>query len=334
MYNSRKKLLTRAAIMPTKSVKTSTLRVATDPAAWRAVLTERIWSLKGPCSAMSHHLDGGSIPEAIYWPIRYQHPNAAAFVRPLRQGFCRMTSVESSDIAQPYEGIVVIEVAHMGKTYRVAVDYYDYTTVNRACLDTVALYFKMQHLRQGYGDSRVVPGGYIAAKQSLYDNYCRLRRLHGKRVHTDVYGRFGLRFAPEIRGRAIEILRAQNGFAFSGGTSLAPYMQSLRDAARSRICIDMPGNGPFCYRLVEYLALGCCVIGPRHATTLHSALVDGVHIVYCRDDLADLSSLCQHYITDIAAREQIADNAARYFDNHLHPHQLAKYYLETSTERL
>jgi hypothetical protein len=320
--------------MPAKSVRTSTLRIAADPAAWRAVLAERIWNLKGPCPPVNDQLKDGPTPEAIHWPIEYQHPNATAFVRPLRQGFDRLTSVESSDIAQPYEGIVVIEVVHMGKTYRVAVDYYDYTTVNTACLDTVALYFKMQHLRQGYDDPRVVPGGYIAAKQSLYDNYCRLRRLRSKHIHTDVYGRFGLRFAPEIRGRAIEILRAQNGFAFSGGTSLAPYMQSLRDAARSRICIDMPGNGPFCYRLVEYLALGCCVIGPRHATNLHAQLIDGKHIVYCRDDLADLDSLCQHYTTDIAACEQIAATAARYFDDHLHPYQLAQYYLETSAQRL
>jgi hypothetical protein len=38
------------------------------------------------------------------------------------------------------------------------------------------------------------------------------------------------------------------------------YTQYLREIADSRVCIDLPGEGPFTYRLVEYLAIGSCII--------------------------------------------------------------------------
>jgi hypothetical protein len=112
------------------------------------------------------------------------------------------------------------------------------------------------------------------------------------------------------------------------------FSQSLREAAHARVCVDLPGNGPFCHRLVDYLAIGACVVGPRHATNLHAELVDREHIVYCRDDLSDLVELCAHYVENDRAREEIGANAAGFFDEHLHPRQLAAYYLRTIDTRL
>ncbi len=96
----------------------------------------------------------------------------------------------------------------------------------------------------------------------------------------------------------------------------------------------MPGNGPFCFRLVDYLAMGCCVIGPKHATTMHADLRDGEHIVYCRDDLSDLGDLCQFYVENDPAREAVSANAARFFDENLHPAQLARHYIQLISARL
>ena len=266
--------------------------------------------------------------------MEYQHVNATKFVQPLREGLSKLATVEPRPISQPYPGIVIIGVGYQDRTFSIAVDYYDYPFINEHCLKNVSLYFKMQHLRSGYRDPKILPGGYVAGKQSLYDYYCRLRELRRRTSQLDVYGRFGMRFSPEIRRRAVAILESESRFQFSGGTSVALYMQFLREAARARVCIDMPGNGPFCYRLVEYLGAGCCVVGPRHEAMMHAELRDRVHIVYCRPDLADLADLCAYYVDNSAARGEIEANAARFFDDYLYPTRLASYYLRALSDRV
>ncbi len=228
----------------------------------------------------------------------------------------------------------MFDIRYPTETLSIAVDYHDLPAVNTDCLAHVALYFKMQYLRSGYDDAKILPGGYIASRESLYRHYCRLRELRERGPRSDVYGRFGTRFSAEIRRRAIEILQHQTQFKFTGGTSLALYMQSLREAAQARVCIDMPGNGSFCHRLVEYLAVGCCIVAPRHTSITYPELRDREHIIYCRDDLADLAELCAHYVENDQAREMVSANAARFFDENLHPGQLAGYYLRTFHERL
>jgi hypothetical protein len=237
-------------------------------------------------------------------------------------------------LPQPYEGIVVLAARYRDATFQIAVDYYDYAEINEHCLQKVSLYFKMQYRRSGYRDPRVVPGGYVAGKPSLYNHYCRLRELRRLRPRFDVYGRFGMRFSSQVRSRALSILDSESRFQFSGGASRVLYMQSLREAARARVCIDMPGNGPFCYRLVEYLAIGCCVVALPHEAIMHAQLRDRENIIYCRADLADLADICAHYVQDADARHEIETNAARFFDDHLYPTPLASYYLRTLNDRI
>jgi glycosyltransferase involved in cell wall biosynthesis len=247
------------------------------------------------------------------------------------------TAVEPRPIPQPYKGVVIFEIRYQEDAIPVAVDYYDYEPINRECLERVPLYFKMQYRRSGYDDPRILPGGYIAGKQALYDYYSNLRELRRRPHAYDVYARFGTfntRSSNAIRRQAVALLEHDDRFAFAGGTSLALYMQYLREAARARVCIDMPGNGPFCFRLVEYLAMGCCVVAPRHATVMPAELQDREHIVYCQDDLSDLADLCMHYVENDQAREAVAANAARFFDEHLQPAQLAGHYLRVFSERL
>jgi hypothetical protein len=306
-----------------------------SPSAWQASAAKRVWKAGGPCSPTAPAPLLPDAPACVGWPTQYEWPHAARWVMPLREGLSRLTDVSPRAIEQPYEGIVLLEVAFGDEgPQRVAVDYYDYTFVNERCLGEVALYFKMQHLRDGYRDARIVPGGYVASSRSVYDHYCRLRELGRREPRFDVYGRFGTRYGADVRRRAVETLQGQTRFGYAGGTSLVSHMQSMREAARARVCLDLPGNGPFCHRLVDYLAIGACVVAPRHGALLHARLRDGEQIAYCREDLADLADVCARYVEDEQARARIGAGAARFFDEHLQRTQLAAYYLRTLQSRL
>src|SRR5262249_18290776 len=126
---------------------------------------------------------------------------------------------------------------------------------------------------------------------------------------------------------AVQLLSNQSSFHYEGGLSKVRYSRFLREVARSKICIDLPGNGDFCFRLIDYLAVGTCVIGPRHRTLLHVPLVDRKHIVYTQDDLSDLIELCMFYLKNDEARENICQNSRLFFDQYLQRDQLAAYYL-------
>jgi Glycosyl transferases group 1 len=303
-----------------------------DWRSWIACAADFGWRVAAPCAqpALSH--TNPELSVIVTWPSKYQHPNAAPFVESLLAGLATMGRVHRAYIPQPYEGIVLLTVDAGYGPQRVAIDYFDFTHVNEQCVREVDVYFKMQYRRQGYGAnfSHVIPGGYVASSMYVYRYWCYLRRLHrqGKPI-ADVFGRFGLRYATEVRARAIEILTSDPRVAFAGGTSSRKYTWYLREMARARVCLDLPGQGPFCYRLVEALAMGSCVVGPPHETALPVRLRPGVEIVHCAPDLSDLADLCAYYVHNAAACASVGRAAAQYFDEHLHPLALAAYYVES-----
>jgi hypothetical protein len=318
----RERLANRAR----KLISPSSLHAAASARAWRL--------LHGSCEPAGQDPRVAQGAPTVHWPTRYEWRNAGTWVQPVRQGLSGFTRVESRRLAQPYKGLVLFEVAYPGmEPVSVALDYYDYTFVNEECLAQVGAYFKMQYLSGGYGDERVVPGGYVASDSSMYDCYCRLRALAQRGPRVDVYGRFGTLFGAELRRSAVERLRADERFSYGGGTSLVSHMRSMREAARASVCVDLPGNGPLCHRLIDYLAIGACIVAPRHPAILHSRLREGENIAYCREDLSDLEDVCARYAADAQARERISAGAARFFDEHLTRPRLAAYYL-TTLERL
>jgi hypothetical protein len=111
------------------------------------------------------------------------------------------------------------------------------------------------------------------------------------------------------------------------GPDKTPYREYLFEIPRAKVCVDMPGKGELCPRLIDYLAVGACVVGPPPSNRLPVELVDGQHLVYCKRDLADLGDVCAQLVRDEQERERIARNAREYFDRHLHRHQLAAYYV-------
>jgi hypothetical protein len=305
------------------------LRLARRPGTWRAAAHDAAGRARPPARSPAPPTWPPPGPDVrVEWPAAYEHPNAARFAAPLRRGFAALATLATEPIPQPFAGVVLIRVRAPGAAVRTAaIDYFDFPHVNAACLDQVDVYFKMQHLPAGYGDPRVLPGGYVAARASTYDHADRLRRLTDRPPRFDVYGRFGREFAPAVRTAAVARLTDQDRFTFAGGLGLVSHAEAIREAARAGVCVDLPGQGPLCHRLIDYLAIGACVVAHPHAALLPVPLTDGVDIAYTAPDLSDLVELCDRYAHDPSARRRLQLGARTYFDAHLDLRQLAGYYL-------
>jgi hypothetical protein len=271
----------------------------------------------------------------IRWPSTYQWPTARIWVDPLLYCFKNRARVEFAEVPQHYRGTVLFQFVIAGKSHNVAIDYSDYAEVNHESAASCAVYFKMQHLREGYGLPNVLPGGYVSGGRKLYLHLNRLRRMRDEQNFAfDVYGRFSTEFAGEARRRAVEVLNEQPRFRFEGGLKKVNYLSFLKEVARAKVCIDLPGEGDLCFRLVNYLAVGACVVGPRPRTMLQAPLIDGVHVAYCAPDFSDLVDVCQQYLSNHEAREEMCRNNRRFFDEYLHQDNLSAYYLRSCLDRL
>ncbi len=272
----------------------------------------------------------------VRWPAKYEWDPARDWVNILLQGFKEHLKVEIvSDIPQPYLGTVVFQLARNGKVYDVAIGYSDYMPIDENCAKQCDLYFKMQYLRGGYGDPKVIPGGYVPEGSKIYFQIPKLRKLRDQKNYLyDVYGRFGLNAAREIRERAINILNKQDQFQFEGGMKAVSYTEFLREVAQSKICIDLPGQGDFCFRLINYMAVGACIVAYPHGTDLQVPLINGKHLVYCKPDYSDLVDICQYYLEHDEEREAMAMNSRKFFDLYLHKDNLVRYYLRMMVDRL
>jgi hypothetical protein len=264
----------------------------------------------------------------VYWPVKYEWPDAEKWVEPLVSELRRRVTVEIVDLEQIYPGTVTFRVSAEGREHNIAVDYWDHSTINEGCLKDALVYFKMQYSAGGYDDPRVLPGGYVPDSRQLY---LSLRKLRCERDRMDfdfeVYGRFSLDYARERREQAVTLLKSQTKFAFEGGLTKVSYQEFLRQVARSKICIDLPGNGDFCHRLVNYMAVGACIIGPPHRNRFHVPLRDREEIAFTKPDLSDLVDLCAYYLENDEEREKMCRASRRYFDLNLHRRNLSSYYL-------
>ena len=270
-----------------------------------------------------------SVRAVIRWPSTYEWPAAQKWVGGLRASLAAELRVASAEIAQPYNGVVLIEFQLDGVAHEVAIDYSDHTRLLDEVANRCPLVFKMQYDSGGYGYSHVIPGGYVPGRPYLYKYLPGLRHLRDQRSpRYEVYGRFGLGYATDVRRTAVELLRSQRGFHYEGSLVTRPYAAYLREAALSRVCVDLPGNGDMCHRLVDYLAIGCCVVRPRPRTRLHVELTDGTNVRFSDDLGADFVGACADLVDnpDRSARMGLA--ARDYFDRYLNVDQLAGYYLD------
>lgn len=299
------------------------LRARASPVA----LPESSWSLPPEVSGLK-----------ILWPARYDWPPSERWVAPLLARFkerARVQLVEPDLSSRRYDGVVAFDVESGDRRSRVIIDYSDYPVVHEDLAREVLVYFKMQFVKSGYGPPSVIPGGFVMGRGDGYDLLASLRRERDRqRFRYDVYGRFSLDFAHDTRAAVINALRGQSRFAYEGSGRLQRYPRFLRDIAQSKVCIDVPGNGDFCYRLMDYFGVGACVISPGHANRLHRELEPGVHIAYAKPDLSDLVELCDYYVRDADAREKMCRNSREFFDRYMHRNQLGDYYLAQIWSRL
>ncbi|WP_224360319.1 glycosyltransferase [Hyalangium versicolor] len=272
---------------------------------------------------------------SVAWPRTYDWEHAAKWADPFKWGLAERARLEEVDLPQNHERVVLFEVGYAGARLRVALDYADSPELNSECLREVALYFKMQYRQAGYGSRRVLPAGYVPGSLHLYDYLAPTRALRDERRFTyDVLGRFELDSASDLRRQALEQLEAQTRFRFHGGARGVRYSRLLREVALSRVCVDMPGNGGFGFQLMDFLAVGSCVVAPRHVQLLPGGLVEGEHVVFVRPDLSDLVDTCARYVEDTEASERIARNARHFFDAYLHRRALADACLSTCVQAL
>jgi Glycosyl transferases group 1 len=271
----------------------------------------------------------------ILWPTRYAWSPGFRWVEPICAGLSRYVEVRRAAIAQLPGTAIEIRVVHKGREHKVAIDYTDKPdAISSQYLRNSLLYFKMQFRNGGYGDSRIVSGQYVPhGGLELYHHLPRLRRIRDAAAsgEFDVYGRFTVQQGNQggdVRARAVGLLSAQRSFRFQGGGRMLAPIRSLGEVARSKICIDLPGRGPFCFRLVEYLSIGACIVAYPHEAALCPPLVPGKHIAYCRPDLRDLVEICQHYLTHDEDRQAMIQASREYFDDYLHRDCIAAYYLE------
>jgi len=265
----------------------------------------------------------------LIWPDKYQWPESKHYFANLREGLGRLVRIEEGAVPQPKTGAIVVRFVAGGETHDIGLDACDYLDlINEECLARVSCYFKMQYRRGGYGDERIKPGAYVNSSPYFYRYLARLRQIKDREspLH-EVYGRFGLEFAADVRQRAVGMLNAQTEFRYTGSTATVRYGQYLREIARSQVCIDLPSNSDLTFRLVDYLGIGACVIGPPLRVEMHVPLVDGEHIVHCAPDLSNLVELCRRYRDDEQECGRVTRGARDYFDRYLHRDQLAAYYL-------
>ena len=271
----------------------------------------------------------------IIWPSSYTWPHADKWMNQIQKGLATHVTLRESN-TRPLscsEFIVPLTLKTNNKEILLAIDYSDYTDIDEEIAAKVSCYFKMQYRKEGYAQSSVIPGGFVCNDPAVY-NYASALRDEKSENRFDLYGRFSVELGRDTRTRAINLLRAQNKFQFEGDLTRIRYSKFVEESYHSRLCLDLPGNGAFCFRLLDYFALGCAVISPTHKNRLHVPLIEGKHIVYCKEDLSDLVEVAANTLNDPMKLARLRKNCREYFDRYLHCEQLAAYYLYTCYSHL
>ncbi len=304
------------------------LRRSVRPVALLDRAREGIWRLRNdyrPLAELSWPLGAAELDDVrVEWPSTYHWAPSATWLDPLRLGLEQHVPVVTTEIAQPAAPVVVFAVSVGNVRHEVAVDYSDYAEVDERWAARALVYFKMQFAADGYSLETLAPGGYLPYDRNLPSILGTLRRLGNSSRRPVVYGRFSPN--NDVRRAAATALEGQRSFEYEGGLSLRGYGTYLADAVRSAVCIDLPGRGPLCFRLIDYLASGCCVVALRHDAVLPVPLVDGVHLAYV-DSVDELLSCCERLLADPERARTLGEGARDYFDRYLERRQLAAYYL-------
>ncbi len=260
----------------------------------------------------------------VRWPRRYAWSNAKRCVEPIRLGIGRHVRLITADIPQNPGNLVKFELVRGSQTTVVAVDYDDLPILHPDATH-VALCFKLQFQRGGYGQASIIRGGYVAPKLAVYRHARRWRALHERATEgTAVFARFSP--TSDVRRELLEPI-GRAGWTTDRVVAGSSWLEYMHDLSRARICLDAPGRGELCFRLVEALAAGACIVGPELEAELHVPTRGAV--VRVRRDQSDLVDTCEALLRDPEKRAVLRCRAGAYFDRYLDLHQLGAYYLRS-----
>jgi hypothetical protein len=243
-------------------------------------------------------------------------------------------AVRTAGIPQEPGNIVHLLFTDGNSRLRVGIDYDDLSDLHGSA-PSLDLYFKLQYRREGYEYSHVVPGGYVSGKTAVYRYVDRWREWReSQQNHFEVLGRFGLHPEANVRRSILQLMTEQRRFSFEGGATRTTWWEHMQDLCRSKVCLDAPGRGELCFRLVECLAIGSCIVGPTLENELHVPLQDGIHHVRVNRDLSDLVETCEKLLENPDKRARLTTAAMDYFDRYLRLEQIGGYYIDQCVRAL
>ena len=118
-----------------------------------------------------------------------------------------------------------------------------------------------------------------------------------------------------IRSQALDILSGKFDCKDNGtgrNQKFSKYKRKgefyLEELARCKIVLNFRGGGWDTMRYWEVPAVGSFMISQKPQLEIPNNFEHQKHIVFCRDDLSDLIELCEYYLKNDTAREQIAAN--------------------------
>jgi hypothetical protein len=308
--------------------------------AWAALGQQLGWELRWRASRRAPVELTWPVPDHIasrltlLWPRRYSWSNAPRWVEPIRQGIAQHIAVRTAEIPQEPGNIVHVLLTDGDSSLKVGIDYDDPSDLHGSA-SSLDLYFKLQYRRGGYDYSHVVPGGYVSGKTAVYKHVDRWREWReNQQDQFEVLGRFGLYPEADIRRGILQRMNEQRRFSFEGGATRTTSWEHMQDLCRSKVCLDAPGRGDLCFRLVECLSIGACIVGPLLENELHVPLQEGIHFVRVNRDLSDLVETCEVLLESPGKRAKLTTAAMDYFDRYLRLEQIGGYYIDQCVRAL
>ncbi|WP_455223494.1 glycosyltransferase family protein [Kaarinaea lacus] len=103
----------------------------------------------------------------------------------------------------------------------------------------------------------------------------------------------------------------------------------LQELARCKIVLNFRGGGWDTMRYWEVPAVGSFMISQRPQFVIPHNFEHEKHVVFCQDDLSDLIDLCEYYLKNDTAREQIASNGKNHLLQYHTDVKRAEYVIQT-----
>jgi hypothetical protein len=213
----------------------------------------------------------------------------------------------------------IIAVELSGKRIDVAIDHSDYSAISSEVLDQVTLMFKSS-VAPDERRSNIVPSVLLSnnAQVLAAARFLQLRSPRTTKGGADVYGRFGSwTDAQSFREQIVDRLQKSSLNFNVGFDHFKPYAPYLQDIRRAQLCVEVPGQGPVSYRLMEGMALGIPVVAAKPKVQFPTELIENTHYLRIRDDASDVVEVCETALRNPELRAAIAQSAAHYFDLNL-----------------